>query len=64
MHRSSDSRDLFQRLHREDDFEGAAIGLANGRRIISRHGGLTWSEGKMNPGAMFHFSIPSKTGGR
>jgi signal transduction histidine kinase len=53
--------EVFQRLHRAEDYPGTGVGLAMVRRALERMGGRAWAESALGHGAAFFLEIPSAT---
>ena len=54
--------EVFERLHRPEDYPGTGAGLAIALRIIERHSGRIWAESEVGVGSTFYFTLPRTLG--
>jgi PAS domain S-box-containing protein len=48
---------MFQRLHKEEEYKGFGVGLANCNKITDLHRGNIWVESELGQGSVFKFTI-------
>jgi PAS domain S-box-containing protein len=50
---------VFTRLNSREKYEGTGLGLALCKKIVHRHHGIIYAQGKENEGAIFHIILPN-----
>ncbi len=54
----------FNRLDKASSSEGIGLGLTIAHRVVERHDGKIWAQGRVGEGATFYFSLGSTAGNR